>query len=196
MIAAKLVELIEIHASRFTSDVVRDLLTNERTRGFRAVRPQELEQRIFQIVYHLGNWIGDPNSETVQAEFADWGRRRFEQGIPLSEIIYAVIVLKQHLGRYIVDNGLVDAAFSRVDSDYVLPMHLNSLQDLARTTRPVLRRGALLPRLWLRGRGERGGGSPPSASHLSLALRDCHPVRHGLDSAVPCQGAASRKAGP
>ena len=49
MIAAKLVELIEIHA-QFTSDVVRDLLTNERTRGFRAVRPQELEQRIFQIV--------------------------------------------------------------------------------------------------------------------------------------------------
>jgi hypothetical protein len=27
-------------------------------------------------------------------------------------------------------NGLVDAAFPRVDSDYVLPMHLNSLQDL------------------------------------------------------------------
>jgi hypothetical protein len=130
LIAAKLVELIEIHASRFTSDVVRDLVTNERTRGFRAVRPQELEQRIFQIVHHLGNWIGDPKSATVQAEFTDWGRRRFEQGIPLSEIMYAVIILKQHLGRYILDNGLVDAAFPRIDSDYVLPMHLNSLQDL------------------------------------------------------------------
>ena len=130
MIAAKLVELIEIHASRLTSDVVRDLLTNERTRGFRAVRPEELEQRIFQIVHHLGNWIGDPKSVTVRAEFADWGRRRFEQGIPLSEILYAVIILKQHMGRYILDNGLVDAAFPRVDGDYVLPMHLNSLQDL------------------------------------------------------------------
>ena len=130
MIAAKLVELIEIHAQHFTSDVVRDLLTNERTRGFRAVRPQELEQRIFQIVHHLGNWIGDPNSVMVQAEFTDWGRRRFEQGIPLSEIMYAVIILKQHLGRYILDNGLVDAAFPRVDGDYVLPMHLNGLQEL------------------------------------------------------------------
>jgi len=130
LIAAKLVELIEIHAQHFTSDVVRDLLTNERTRGFRAVGPDELEERIFQIVAHLGNWIGDPNSGIVQAEFADWGRRRFEQGIPLSEILYAVIVLKQHMGRYVVDNGLVDAAFPRIDGDYVLPMHLSSLHDL------------------------------------------------------------------
>jgi hypothetical protein len=130
MIAAKLVELIEIHASQLTGDVTRELVTNERTRGFRAVRPQDLEERIFQIVHHLGNWIGHPRSESVQTEFAGWGRRRFDQGIPLSEIVYAVIVLKQHMSRDIVDNGLVDASFPRVDGDYVLPMHLNSLQDL------------------------------------------------------------------
>lgn len=130
MIAAKLIELIEIHADRLTADVARDLVTNDRTRGFRAVRPQDLEQRIFQIFHHLGNWIGEPRSRNVQAEFGDWGRRRFDQGIPLSEIVYAVIVLKQHMARYILDNGLVDASFPRIDSDYVLPMHLNSLQDL------------------------------------------------------------------
>jgi hypothetical protein len=130
MIAAKLVELIEIHASQLTGDVTRELVTSERTRGFRAVRPQDLEERIFQIVHHLGNWIGHPRSESVQVEFAGWGRRRFDQGIPLSEIVYAVIVLKQHMSRYILDNGLVDASFPRVDGDYVLPMHLNSLQDL------------------------------------------------------------------
>ena len=44
--------------------------------------------------------------------------------------MYAVIILKQHMGRYVLDNGLVDAAFPRVDSDYVLPMHLSSLQEL------------------------------------------------------------------
>ena len=58
MIAAKLIELIEIHADRLTADVSRDLVTNDRTRGFRAVRQQDLEQRIFQIFHHLGNWIG------------------------------------------------------------------------------------------------------------------------------------------
>ena len=130
MIGAKLVDLIEVHAWPMTSDVARDLLTNERTRGFRAVPQEELEQRIFQILHHLGNWIGDPMSKTVQAEFTDWGRRRFDQRIPLSELIYGIIIIKYHLRRYISDNGLVDASFPRVEADYVLPLHLHSLQEL------------------------------------------------------------------
>ena len=130
MIGAKLVELIEIHARHITSDVARDMATNERTRGFGAVRLEDLESRIFELLNHLGNWIGDPRSEKVQAEFTDWGRRRFDQGIPLSELIYATIIIKQHLRRYISDNGLVDASFPRVETDYVLPMHMHSLQEL------------------------------------------------------------------
>ena len=130
MISAKLVELIEIHASRLTNDVTQDLVSNPRTPGFRTVSSQELEHRVFQIFHHLGNWIGDSMSASVEAEFGEWGSRRFEQGIPISEIVYAIIVLKHHLRRYIRDNGLVDAAFPRTDGDYVLPMHLYSLQDL------------------------------------------------------------------
>ena len=130
MISAKVVELIEIHASRLTNDVAQDLTTNPRTPGFRAVPRERLEQRVFQLLNHLGNWIGDPRSAKVEAEFAEWGSRRFDQGIPISEIVYAIIVLKQHLSRYIGDNGLVDAAFPRTESEYVLPMHLHSLQEL------------------------------------------------------------------
>lgn len=130
MVAEKLVELIELHAGRLAADVAQDLMTNERTRGFRALRRVDLEERIFRLFHQLGDWISHRHSDKVQAEFTDWGRRRFEQGIPLSEVIYSMIILKQHLRRYISDNGLVEASFPRVESDYVLPMHLNSLQEL------------------------------------------------------------------
>jgi len=130
MIAEKLVELIEIHAERLSADVAQDLVTNERTRGFRAVPRGEPEGRIFRLVHDLGDWINHSRSKMVQAEFDDWGRRRFSQGIALSEIVYAIIILKQHLRRYIRDNGLVEASFPSVETDYVLPMHLNSLQEL------------------------------------------------------------------
>lgn len=130
MIAARLVEMIEIHASRLTTDVADDLVTNDRTRGFRAVRRSDLERRVFDIFHHLGNWIANPSAERVRAEFADWGKQRFGQGIPLSEVVYAVMLLKRHLRQYIRDHGLVDAAFPRVEREYVLPLHLQSLQDL------------------------------------------------------------------
>jgi hypothetical protein len=105
-------------------------MTNERTRGFGTVEREEVEQRLFHIFHELGNWIGDPGNPRVRSEFEEWGRRRFDQGIPLNQIVYAIIIVKQHLRRYIADHGLLDASFPRVERDYVLPMHLHSLQDL------------------------------------------------------------------
>jgi hypothetical protein len=130
MIGAKLIELIEIHANHLTRDVAQDLATNTRTPGFRTVSREELEKRVFDIFHHLGNWIGDPKAASVEAEFSGWGKRRFDQRIPISEIVYAIIILKQHLRRYISDNGLVEAAFPLIEGDYVLPMHLQSVQEL------------------------------------------------------------------
>jgi len=130
VIGAKMIELVEIHSPRLTADVVDDLLTNQRTRGFSAVPRSDLEPRVSELLHHLGNWIGDPQSDRTRAEFTEWGRTRFDQGIPLSELVFAIIIIKQHLHRYIGDNGLVDASFPRVEADYILPLHLHSLQEL------------------------------------------------------------------
>jgi len=133
MIGARLIEMIEIHSNQLSRDVARDLATNERTRGFRGVPFEELTPRLFEIIHHLGNWIGDPSSVKVKDEFMAWGAMRFDQQIRLGEVVYAIIILKQHLRRYIADNGLVEASSPRVEQDYVLPMHLHSLQELNAT---------------------------------------------------------------
>jgi hypothetical protein len=129
MISARLVELIQNHAPQLTADTVNDLLTNEHTTSFRKVPRLEIENRVFRIYNHLGDCIA-ANQSFAKAEFEDWGRKRFGQGISLSEIVYSVIVIKAHLSRYIRDHGLLDAAFPRTEADYVLPMHLHSLQEL------------------------------------------------------------------
>jgi hypothetical protein len=133
MIAAKLIELIEIHSDQLVKDIAGDLATNERTRGFKSVLPADLEQRLAEIIHHLGNWIGNPRAERVRAEFSNWGARRFNQKIPLSEIVYAIITVKRHLRRFANDHGLIDASFPRIDGDYVLPMHLHTLQEFNST---------------------------------------------------------------
>ena len=130
MIAEQIVELIEIHAARLASDVAHDLRTHERTTSFRRVPLADLEERLFQIVHHLGDWIGHRGNEGVKLEFGEWGGKRFAQGIPLSEVVFAIMLLKQRLRQYVQENGLIEAAFPRSDADYVLPMHLYSLQDL------------------------------------------------------------------
>ena len=130
MISATVIELIETHADQLAIDVAKDLATNPRTPGLHAVKHEDLEQRVFRIYHQLGQWIGEPGSPRVKEEFAEWGATRFGQGIPLSQVVYAVIILKTHLRRYIRDHGLLEAAFPRVEADYILPMHLHSLQEL------------------------------------------------------------------
>ena len=130
MISAALIELIEIHATHLAGDVARDLATNERTPAFRGVPTEDLIQRVFQIYHHLGNWIGEPRAARVRDEFAEWGGKRFGQGVPLSEVVYAIIIIKSHLRGFIREHGLVDATFPRAEAEYILPMHLHGLQEL------------------------------------------------------------------
>ena len=132
MISARLVELIQNHAPRLAEDMVKDLTTNPRTRGFQAVPRRELERRIFRVYVHLGDWIAAGPDSLAEAEFEEWGRRRFGEGIALSEIVYAIVLLKAHLSRYIQDHGLIDSSFPSTEADYVLPVHLHSLQELNR----------------------------------------------------------------
>ena len=130
MLSARLIELIQTNAEHLTRDVLKDYATNPRTRHWNAVPGQELEQRIISTYRNLGKWIGDPREEAVQAEYEEWGRKRYRNGIPLSEVVFAVILLKNHLRKYIREHGLVEHSRDRQASQEILPVHLYGIQEL------------------------------------------------------------------
>src|SRR5262245_32721186 len=130
MLGARLLLLIQAHAGPLTTDVIKDLLTNERTPTFRRLKPAELELRISGLFYNLGKWIGDPDERAVRDEYEDIGRTRFREGVPVSEFVYALILTKKHLRRYIRENGLTDFPGDRLAPDELLPLELHSIQEL------------------------------------------------------------------
>ena len=130
MLSARLIELIKANAEHLTRDVLKDYATNPRTRHWNVVPGPELEQRVISTYRNLGNWISNPREEAVQAEYEEWGRKRYRNGIPLSEVVFAVILLKHHLRRYIREHGLVEHAGGRQSSQEILPVHLYGIQEL------------------------------------------------------------------
>ena len=130
MLSLRLIKLIETHAESLTREVVEDLLTNEHTPSFRRLTKAELEPRVFRFYHGLGNWICDPNDVTVQAEYEEWGKIRCHQGIPMSEIVYCLILTKKHLRRYIRDHGLVAFSGDLTVSEGLAPLELYSIQEL------------------------------------------------------------------
>jgi hypothetical protein len=123
-------QFIEAHAPALTNDVVRDLNTNKNTPSFARLTPAELEDRVSALCWNLGTWIGNPDDEIVRAEYENMGRIRFREGVSVSELVYALLLAKKHLRRYIRDYGLVDFAGDRVVPDELLPVELQSIQEL------------------------------------------------------------------
>ena len=76
MHSARLIELVQTHAEQLARDVLKDYATNPRTRHWKLVPGPELEQRVISTYRNLGNWIGNPKDESVQAEYEEWGRKR------------------------------------------------------------------------------------------------------------------------
>jgi hypothetical protein len=130
MLSTRLIELIEYHADQLTREAIQDIVSNPRTPSFLRVPRDELAQRVATLYRSLGDWIGAPDEDKVRTAYEDWGRRRFRQGIPISEIMYAVILTKQHLRRFIHDHGLMELSGQRAAPAEVLPVHLYGLQEL------------------------------------------------------------------
>src|SRR5437773_597100 len=128
MLSHRLIQLIQDHADGLTREALQDLLTNSRTPSFRKVPCEEIEARIGALYRNLGNWIGAPD-DAVRAGYEDWGRKRFRQGIPVSELIYTMILAKHHLRRYIRDHGLVEFSGDRIAPAELLPLQMHSLQE-------------------------------------------------------------------
>jgi hypothetical protein len=130
MLAAHLLTLIQSHAGPLTREVVKDLRTNERTQAFRRLDPVDVETRVSALFYNLATWIGNADREAVRSEYEGMGRDRFREGVPVSELVYALVITKQHLRRYIREYGLVDFAGDRIVPQELLPLELHSIQEL------------------------------------------------------------------
>ena len=130
MLTSRLMEFIQTHATSLISGAMEDVLTNEHTASFRKIPRAELEQRIAALYLNLGTWIGNPREDAVQKEYEGWGRKRLQQGIPLSEIVYCLILAKAHLRQFIREHGLIAFSGDRVTPDELVPVQLYGIQEL------------------------------------------------------------------
>jgi RsbT co-antagonist protein rsbRD N-terminal domain len=130
MLAIRLIQLIEDHAESLTHEAMQDVLANEHASSFRRVPKTEIEPRITALYHNLGKWIGDPRDDEIRQEYEYWGRTRFRQGIPLSEVVYVLMLTKKHLRKFIREHGLVTFSGDRVTPDELVPVELHAIQEL------------------------------------------------------------------
>ena len=112
MLLPWLVRLIETHAEQLTEKVIQVVRVNPRTPFLHELSEPELRQRVFDLYHNLGRWLGEKSEAEIEATYGDLGRRRCREGVPLHELVYALILVKHQLWDYVQSNDLPESATS------------------------------------------------------------------------------------
>jgi hypothetical protein len=110
MLSKRLVRLIEDHAEGLSRTVLDDVLHNPRTASLRNTPHDELRRRAYDVYHNLGHWLIDKTEDAIERTYAELGHQRFGNRVPLSEMVYALIIMKLHLRDFIRVSGVADSA--------------------------------------------------------------------------------------
>jgi hypothetical protein len=101
LLAYRLVRLIETHADRLAKSLLAKLRESGKCPDFTRVPAQEFEQRVYEIYDHLGEWLLGKKEEDVARRYSEIGYRRQRQGVPLSQLMEAIMLTREHLWDYL-----------------------------------------------------------------------------------------------
>ena len=101
MLAYKLVRLIETHSEALVAGLLAKVQTSELTRSYQNVPPEDLKARVGDIYSHLGEWLLGKSSFDIEQRYEEIGAQRVHQGVPVSELIWVIILTKENLWEFL-----------------------------------------------------------------------------------------------
>ncbi|HEX5412493.1 MAG TPA: hypothetical protein VFZ27_11615 [Terriglobia bacterium] len=110
ILSAKLVQMIEYHAEELTRGVIHDLKTNPKTPSLHQLSGAELHDQSYDVYHSLSRWLTQLSEDSIKDFHYKLAEIRLTEGIPLNEVIYALILKKYHLRDFIRTSGMVDSA--------------------------------------------------------------------------------------
>ncbi|HEY1261980.1 MAG TPA: hypothetical protein VGF06_00565 [Terriglobales bacterium] len=105
MLTYRLVRLVETHADSLASSLLHKVQKSERTEDYRNVPMDELKGRVRDIYLHLGAWLLERGEAEIENRYTQIGARRAYQGVPLSQVVWAIILTKETLWQFILDES-------------------------------------------------------------------------------------------
>jgi hypothetical protein len=101
MLAYKLVRLIETHSEALAASLLIKVQSSEFTRSYRNVESQDLREKVYEIYHHLGQWLIGKSSFDIEQRYQEIGARRVHQGVPVSELVWVIILTKENLWEFL-----------------------------------------------------------------------------------------------
>ena len=106
----RLIRIIESNAEEFALSTVKKLRSSPRTESYHKLPDKDMYNRCYEVYRNLGSWLWEKSDQAVQARFNELGERRCQEGIPLADVLWALVLTKDRLREYLDTYGLANSA--------------------------------------------------------------------------------------
>jgi hypothetical protein len=97
----QLIKTIESHAEALARGAVAKLQGSRRTNSFQRLSYDELYFRIYQVYHELGLWLQTKSDYEIHCWYVELGEKRFNEGMPLEEVLWALVLEKYYVCDYL-----------------------------------------------------------------------------------------------
>ena len=101
MISKRLVEEIERQAPKLTGELIEAIRREERAEAYHAFATEKLRELAADLYQNLGGWLHSRSEFALEQHYVKVGRDRFQCGIPLEQVIFALTFSKAKLLQFI-----------------------------------------------------------------------------------------------
>lgn len=110
MLYRKFISLVEDHAELLTQNWITEVKNNPSTPGYNKMPDDVLGTRIYDVYKRLGNWVleKEPSGKERAEHFIKLGRERASEKLSVSEVIYAIILARVVLWKFISSQGIIN----------------------------------------------------------------------------------------
>lgn len=107
LLAYRLLRLVETHSEALAAGLLEKTKTSPLLPDYNNVPPEDLKQQVREIYRHLAEWLGKSELD-IEKRYSEVGAKRAQQGVPLSQLIFAIILTKNNLWDFLKKEAVLD----------------------------------------------------------------------------------------
>jgi hypothetical protein len=106
MNSTDLARVVQEQGRPLVESLYSELRSNLGTSHYHRLSNDELLRRGQAVYQRLAHWLDSPDNSSVHDSGAELGKKRFSEGIPLGQVVLALILEEKHLWDYLGLIGL------------------------------------------------------------------------------------------
>ncbi|HYM13882.1 MAG TPA: hypothetical protein VEU62_24300 [Bryobacterales bacterium] len=130
MISQRLLRLIQQNADRLTNDLIAEVRHDPRTAAYHKLSEEDLHERALDLFHNLGQWLSSRTEFAVKTRYEAFGRRRCQENIPFSQVLFALTTAKSILLDFIRGAIAAESA-AELPLEHELAMAVSQFYDKA-----------------------------------------------------------------